>query len=262
VGTLVLDHLSQQEKAMGEIVYHLRNDGITSILPNLFNPEPVYSWLSTKTVYNAHVAAKGTQSAPFGNPVVDTRWPMFCFSMEDIVTAPVIFELALRFIPYAREYFEEDQLLYSMNCFCTQPASGPEYADTHWWHIDGDDRKQMVVFFMLTDIPTPMDGAHLYQKTSHTYDGKVPWEWTKPPEDKLTIVTGKAGDVFVEDPRGFHMAYRPRYKKRMMVWARFGVSDPPESYKWDRLSPISKDLLGDRYPKDETVQKVIRLVVA
>jgi hypothetical protein len=251
------------ESIPGGIVNEIQRNGISPLIPAFFDPKPVYDYLATKTIYNAHVQAKATQSAPFGNPIAEKVWPMFCFSMTDIVTAPIIFELALKFLPIARAYFDDEPpVLYSMNCFCTQPATGPEYKDTHWWHTDADDRKQMVVFFTLTDIPTPMDGAHLYQKTSHTYNGNTPWDWAHPPEDKLVVVSSKAGDVFVEDPRGFHMAYRPKYKKRMVAWARFGVSDPPESYKWDKLAPVNNDLLDGRYPADPETQRAIRLVVA
>lgn len=252
-----------------DVVNTMRQDGIAR-LPITFPVDDTVAFLSKTLVYNAHVAAKATafpQSFPAA--INEGIWPMFCHSMEDIVKAPHVLESALSLYPLVQEYFEETPLLYSMNAFWTQPVAPhiPKYADTHWWHIDGDDRKQLVIFFMGTDIPTKEDGAHLYQRASHRYypsptDANLGYPFQQPPDSVVEVMTGKAGEIFLSDPRGMHMAPRPAHNPRMLAWARFGVSDPPVSYGWDKLSPVPKALIGDRYPTDPVLQHAIHLVCA
>jgi hypothetical protein len=247
------------------VLNDMRRDGI-SRLPITFPDQDVIEHLVGAEVFNAHVAAKATASAKFGSAAM-ANWPMFCHSMQDIVTAPHILETALSLYPLVQDYFGEPPLLYSMNAFWTQPVppNVPKYADTHWWHIDGDDRQQLVVFFMGTDIPTKEDGAHLYQRGSHKFypnpsKERLGYDYENPHDSIVAVMTGSAGTIFLSDPRGMHMAPRPKSKPRMLAWARFGVSDPPVSYGWDKLSPVPRALIGDRFPSDPVLQQAIHLV--
>lgn len=241
----------------------LQRDGIVKTALR-FNAELVVGYLRQTSVYNAHVTAKATALETFEEVINQRRWPMFCHTMESIVTAPEILELALALLPVANQYFEEPALLYSMNAFWTQPApNAPEYQDTHSWHRDGDDRKQLVAFFMLTPVWELSDGAHQYQCGTHLLtDGQLGRHPNAPPPDIVHTVDGPDGSVFLEDTRGLHQAHRPQVAPRGLAWARFGVSDPPDSYGWDKLSPVPRALLGDRYPKSPKTQHAIHLVVA
>jgi hypothetical protein len=243
----------------------IRRDGIT-VAPSLTQKDisDVNEHLSKCTVYNAHVKAKSTESCLQTEAIVQNRWPMFCADMADVVLAPHLFELMLGYYEFAKDYFGGEQpYLYSMNAFWTQPASGPQYQDTHGWHRDGDDRKQMVVFVFGNDVPTPADGGHLYQKGTHTSmdDAALGRDFRSPPPDIVRGVFGGAGTVFVSDTKGLHMGLRPAHKPRMLAWGRWGVSNPPQSYVWDKLSPVDKELLGDRYPRNEALRKAIHLIV-
>lgn len=241
----------------------LQRDGI--IQTDLrFNADRVIEHLTCCHAHNAHVQAKATLSEPFTYVNVIKHWPMLCHSMHDIVLAPEIFELALGLLPLANAYFGEPALLYSMNAFWTQPAPGhPQYQDTHGWHRDGDDRKQLVAFFMLTAVHELGDGAHQYQCGTHVLTDEQLGRPTNAPDPVIVqTVYGVEGGVFLEDTRGLHMAHRPQVVRRGLAWARFGVSDPPESYIWDKLSPVSRLALGDRYPADPAVQHAIHLVVS
>lgn len=231
----------------------LRRDGITYI-PQTFPFSDVKSFLRDHLVTNAHVWAKGSDTDEYDAAVEMKQWPMFCHTMSAAVCAPHMFELAYGLLPIADAYFEEPALLYSMNVFWTQPAAGPQYQDTHGWHRDGDDRKQLVAFFMLTDVREDRDGLHMYQAGSHNA------ETDAIDHNKWVRLLGNAGSVFLEDTRGLHVGARPQ-KLRGLGWARFGVSNPPESYKWDKLSPVPARMLGDRYPADPAIQKAIALVV-
>src|ERR1700739_3450164 len=212
-------------------------------------------FLSTCVVYNAHVKAKSTKVESEVSRVIDNKsWPVFCVSMEDIVRAPYFFEYALIGFDLAEAYFGEFPRLYSMNCFWTQPAF-IEYKDTHWWHVDGDDRQQLVMFMYGNDVSSPEEGSHLYQAGSNNhwqdiagnspsnYSSFLWYECERPPEDKVISILGKAGTCFFTDPRGFHMAPRPN-KLRMLCWARWGVSEMPESYKWDELTYVPRSRIG------------------
>lgn len=213
-------------------------------------------------VYNAHVQAKATEPpAPFESA---PPWPMMCHRMEDVVVAPHLFENALRLIPFVQRYFDgEAPLLYSMNAFWTQPAPGaPEYLDTHGWHRDGDDRKQVVMFVYGTDVNVPADGAHLYQMGTHRIaDADLGRDFREPPPDGVQTVLGSRGRAFLADTGGLHLGLRPKTGRRMLAWARFGVTDPPASYVWDGLSPIPRAMLGSRYPSDPALQEAVRLIV-
>lgn len=200
-------------------------------------------FLSQRPVYNGHVTGHSTAPpSPHKDVVAARTWPMFCNLMDDVVAAPHLMELAISYIPIARDYFGEAPRLYSVNVFWTQPAPGQRpYEVTHTWHRDYDDRKQMAVFAYGTDVS---DGAaHLYQRGTHVSNtGTGPVE----------TVVGDAGTVFLTDPLGLHMGERPD-RLRMLFWARFGV---------DRFcAPVSRALMGDRYPEDPELQEVIKQVV-
>lgn len=214
-------------------------------------------------VYDAHVRAKSRHGAPWGDGA-GAGWPMFCHDMRDVMMAPHLLELALETLPVARDYFGEPPKLYSLNAFWTQQARGEHslYQDTHGWHRDGDDRKQLVLFVYGTHVLAQQDGAHLYQRGSHLVaDDKLGRDFREPPQGEIAVVLGIAGTTFLADTGGLHLGLRPQHGRRMLAWARWGVSDPPQSYVWDQLSPLPRHRLGARYPSDPVLQEAIRLVV-
>ena len=135
-------HLSEQLGSTWQVdaVDRMHAFGIART-PVVFDAKQVVEYFHKCEVYNAHVEAKATAHAPFGAEVTKS-WPMFCHSMWDTITAPELLEKGLELYPLVKEYFQETPLLYSMNCFWTQPVpeNTPKYVDTHWWHRDGDDR--------------------------------------------------------------------------------------------------------------------------
>lgn len=242
----------------------LKRDGICKM--PAFSPEQtraITTWLIGCQVYNAHVVAKAT--APpmmLGNVLKHNTWPMWCHTTEDVVAAPWFFEAAISMYDIVHNYFGEKPYMYSMNCFWTQPANAPEYAETHWWHRDGDDRKQLTMFLYGTDVLETADGAHLYQKgTQLVSDNALGRDYQKPPYECVETLFGPAGTIFLSDTGGLHMGLRPR-KPRMLAWARWCVSNPPWIYNHDHLSPVSKAILGNRYPKTPELQEAIKLVVS
>lgn len=213
-------------------------------------------------VWPAHVMCKANMEdhVKLKDARAAGQWPVFSPRMDNIVCAPHFLEYALKSYDIAAAYFGETPRLYSMNCFWTQPAPY-SYADTHGWHRDGDDRKQLAMFLFGTDI-VDGDGAHLYQRGSHVVaDNALGYHFAAPSSDCVMKIYGSRGTLFFSDPSGLHMGLRPS-RARMLAWARWGVSDPPASYLWDQLRPTPRALIGDRYPSDPLLQEAIRLVVS
>lgn len=279
---------------MRVVAQTLRNDGFAyTVWPpmNVLDLKGLLEFLATCQVYNAHVEPHATQPSRLFTEVWGKgEWPMFCHSMTDIVRAPTFFEYALMGYGTARDYFGEEPRLYSMNCFWTQPATS-NYADTHSWHRDADDRKQLAMFLYGTDVLDPADGAHLYQRGTHRLvDGSVDHLFNdtsspqnpapqinaaqaimdaalgrpgdQPSPEIVETVTGQAGQMFFTDPCGLHMGIRPQ-RGRMFAWSRWGVSPLPASYVWDHMKPVDKNVLGARYDRLTPAEReVVRLVVA
>jgi hypothetical protein len=256
----------------------MRRDGIVR-LPAMDRKQikEFTGYLMPKVVYNAHVKAKATQLSRLEGALKMKEWPMLCHDMNDIVAAPYLFEIALSMMPFVKEYFGGEQpRLYSMNAFWTQEVpDAKEYPDTHWWHRDGDDRRQLALFLYGSDVLENNDGAHLYQRGTHLVgdhqlknDDGSPRHYTEPPQSCLETILGEAGTMFMSDPGGLHMGLRPKgldgagKPSRMLAWARYGVSEVPVVYQFDRLTPAPKEVLGNRYPSDPAIREAIKLVVA
>lgn len=242
----------------------LRRDGIAT-WESLSRSQitDIFDHLIDKPVRNAHVAAKATEPPILlAEALSQQRWPALSHRMEDVISAPHFFERAVALLPLVREYFETPEpVLYSFNVFWTQPAS-IEYFSTHFWHRDFDDEKQLVLFLYGTDVHHEDDGAHKYQRGTHlTNDETLGRDWKEdPPPTVVKRIFGSAGTMFLADTNGLHMGSRPK-QRRMLAWARWGVSDLPRTYVRDELQPAPRSVLGERYPTDPYVQKAIRLVV-
>ena len=245
----------------------LRRDGIL-VVPGL-GPQQLREFraaLDAHAVYGSHVAAKSPEPpVPLARALAERQWPACAPPMAATVLAPHWFEYALGYFAAAREYFDgEFPRLYSINSFWTLPQEGVLYQDTQAWHRDGDDRRQLTLFMLGTSVPEPSEGAHLYQRGTHRVpDAELGRPFREPPPLGVTeVVCGPAGTTMLVDTGGLHKAVRPATVPRLLVWARWGVSNPPASYGWDQLSPVPAAEMGGRYPADPELREAVRLVVA
>lgn len=222
----------------------LRRDGIVG-LDAMAGASEMLAFLKTRPTYHGHVKGASVARRQEGNST--------CWAPEDILAAPSFFEYVQAQAPLAQEYLGPAARLYSVNVFTTYPIEGPLNPDIQQWHRDRDDATFLALFVYLTDVLTPDAGVHLYQMGTQT--GMAHGSGVRD-------VLGPAGTAFVEDGRGIHMGVRPSHAPRTIAWARWGVSNPPPSYLWDKVSPVPKAVLGDRYPSDPVAQESIRLVVA
>lgn len=245
----------------------LQQEGIYVPPAPVLTPTQVFefrAYLSGVTVYRHHIAGKAQETAPNFATAWKQGWPVISPRMEDVLKAPHFFEMALAYESLARSYFRQRPRMYSVSAFWTTPSDGPLYGDTQTWHRDQDDKHQMTLFMLGSDVPDPSEGAHLYQKGTHRIaDSELGRDPPSPPPCGIvTAVWGPAGTLVIADTWGLHKAIRPAKLPRLLVWARYAVANPPFTYVNDGLAPISKELLASRYPTDPELQEVVRLVVA
>lgn len=199
--------------------------------------------------YNGHVRVYSNGKPHKFDEMTGLGYSVWCHHMRDIVLSP-LFEIACGMTPIAAEYLEAKPHLYSLNGFWVAPADAP-MRDLQTWHRDKDDERFLCLFVYGTDVRDYRDGPHCYKRCSHTGEAK-----------DVISVCGPAGTMFFSDGRGLHMGAVPTRGERLLLWARWGISERPASYDWDALEAVDKRLLGERYPTDEKMQDIIKLVVA
>jgi hypothetical protein len=216
--------------------------------------EDFRKYLAQRPQYIGHVAAKSEfQLAPEG-----TFAPSTSHLMGHVLAAPGFFSLACSFLPVAAQYLGTEPKLYSVNAFWTRPTDKPPNPDIQVWHRDRDDEKFLVLFMYGTPVEHHHQGPHNFvlgshRNNDHSHRGPLNTE-------EMTTVFGPAGNLFLADTSGLHYGQVPRSGERMLVWARYGVSNPPEAYKWDKLKPVPASSLDLGVVTDE-VKRMTRLVV-
>ena len=226
------------------VVDTLREEGIV-VLPLRLDVRPFVGYLAGCPVYQNHVRQQKPDPVPLGSH------PWTCHDMGDVTRAPDLLETATAVRWMARDYLEASPFLYSLNAFYCEPNANPK-PDIQDWHVDTDDTRFLALFVYCTDVLTDDDGPH--QFACGTQRGGQ--------ELARSSIYGPAGTMFLADTSGLHRGLVPKTKRRMIAWARWGVSNPPESYVWDQLSPLPKEQIGARYPTDPVLQEAIHLVVA
>ena len=204
--------------------------------------DEIMGYLKSREVFSGrHVVQGDTEGFSSWDDAAGAN--VLCWRLADAVLAPHIFERAIGMFDFAVEYLETDKpYLYSMNIFGTRPglANRPDIQD---FHRDTDDSKFLPMFFYLTDV-----GADARQELRVG--------------DQTVGIEGPRGTVFLSDTMREHRGLKPQTSERIIGWARYGISCPPESYCWDKLAPVDAALLGDRYPADPRLREAIKLVAA
>ena len=201
--------------------------------------EEALHWLHNRPVFvGRHVVQADTQFTTW-SAAADAN--VLCWTLETAVLTPHVLERALAEVDFASAYLGvETPYLYSGNFFCTRPGQ-PVRPDIQAFHRDTDDVKFLPMFFYLSDV-----GEDARQEL------RV--------DDRVVGIEGKRGTVFFSDTMREHRGLKPQHAERIVGWARWGVSELPPSYVWDKLVPIDKRLLGSRYPTDDRLQRAIRLI--
>lgn len=234
--------------ATESIVADLRSHGL-AIIPPLSPDEVlrVLAYMDLCPVYpDAHMPETARKRGDGQVPRSAVTSDRFCMSLDDAITAPILFERAMSLFSVAQAYLEVPvPLSYSSNAFWTRPGKDP-HPDIQEFHRDADDTRFLALFCYLTDVLEPADGAHVLQS----------------PNGEALTVLGPAGTLFLADTSNPHRGIKPLRGERGIWWWRWGVSDPPESYKWDKNAPIPAARLGTRYPAfNPALRESLRLLV-
>lgn len=122
-------------------------------------PLPIFDMLRElplKPLFNAHVKAQSD-----GSPIVGRgNAEVICHDPADVVAAPGMIDLALKFAPAAREYLGQECFVYSMNAFWTWPGNSAPIAYLQEFHRDHDDEKFLALFIYGTDVLDEDAGPH------------------------------------------------------------------------------------------------------
>lgn len=238
------------------LVEDLRRDGIACVYPPL-GPSlaaEIAAYLRAAPCYVGHVKVYG-DGVPRSWDETAAMTDIWCHDMETVVLAPHIWDLAISLLPTAAAYLGAPPRLYSMNAFWTRASDVVPRLDLQTFHRDKDDERFLALFVYGTDVLVEADGPHRFILGSHDSE-RLPSEFAPP-------VYGPAGTAFLADTRGLHMGVKPTSTEpRLIIWARWGVSDRPWSYDNDRLAPMDARLLGARYPADAATRDLVRLVAA
>jgi hypothetical protein len=239
---------------MTQTLTTLRRDGIAPVYPSL-GPGPaaeVAAYLRASPCYNEHCKVYSDQVARSFDDTAAIA-DVWCHDLETIVLAPHVWDLAISLLPSAAAYLEARPRLYSLNAFWSRAGAAPPMAALQTWHRDRDDERFLALFIYGTDVLTEADGPHRFQLGSHD-PRRHPVPFAPP-------VYGPAGTAFLADTRGLHMGVKPTSPEpRLIIWARWGISDRPWAYEQDKLAPVDASRLGDRYPEDAETRDLVRLV--
>ena len=221
----------------------LHRDGLAVLLDRFADLLPFRRHLDGCPAYANHVRQGKTLEGTLG------ARPVMCHDMADVLAAPGFFKLALALTPLAQSYLGVEPVLYSLNAFYTEPTA-KEKPDIQHFHRDTDDTSFLALFLYGTDVLRRRDGPHEFFYGTHRPGGG----------SRIREIYGLAGTLFLADTRGWHRGAMPS-SRRLLAWARWGVSDPPAAYKWDGLKPVDRARVPD-YPDDPVLRRIVRLVAA
>ena len=213
--------------------------------------DEVLGYLLSRPVFpGSHIRVAAQKNSGILNAVSRETVPnsdAICISLHDAILTPVILEKALALTDFVSNYLGRDPALsYSANAFYTRPVQGPTRPDIQEFHDDRDDERFLAMFVYLTDVLNDEQGPH-------DIIG---------PDGQMRTIYGPAGTVFLAQTSHKHRGRRPLHSERGIAWWRWGISDPPESYRWDDNHAIPAAELGDRYPSDPRLRESLRLLAA
>lgn len=170
-----------------------------------------------------------------------------CVENHDVIRAPHFLEVGMALTSIAGAYLEKTPpVAFSMNAFWTRPGPAGSRPDIQEFHEDRDDTRFLALFCFLTDVMEPDDGP----------------QDLRGPDGTVRTIYGPAGTLFLADTSRPHRGRKPTSRERGLAWYRWGVSDIPPAYQWDKNTPIAAAELGDRYPTDPHLRKSIELIAS
>jgi hypothetical protein len=267
----------------------LRKYGIVELKELTLSEEKVSrirAYLDRKPVYAAHIPEFSDQIPRFLTDPKARAYPFGSFSMQDVVNAPELLELAFdaRVLAIAEAYLGCAPSLYSIHSWWSFPghsSTGPQF-----FHRDIDDFKFLALFVYLTNIEGGEKGGHheLIHSTQRQdllarnfdHDEGFASEFFPPKSlggivdetkmlrrvfgNKIQSITGKAGSVFLADTYALHRGVRPTESPRLVCWIRYGYR-ANIAYKSNRTRTYDFDWKSGRIADDPYNRFVSRLLL-
>lgn len=209
------------------------------------------AWLRSRAAYpdvHVHVHAMQRGTGPISWDKAREASECWCVSNHDALMTPHVFERAVEVSGAVGAYLgREPPVMYSASAFWTRPGVAAPRPDTQGFHRDMDDERFLPMFVYLADVLADDDGPQ-------DIEG---------PDGVVRSIFGPAGTIFLADTSRLHRGRKPKSKERGLLWFRFGVSDKPAAYVWDRIEPIPAAQFGaGRYPAGAREREMVRLLVA
>jgi hypothetical protein len=221
---------SNQLRHYKEIAEH----GITHLRPPLSSKQcgELVDYFSSKDVYDPY----RTEIAPF-KPLGPGRHPNSHIAHhcpEDIVQAPYL--LALANAPNVLSLVEKflgckPSLAYMAAWWSYATPTGAQHAE--FFHRDVDDWRFIKLFVYLTDVDVET-GPHVYVSHSsrdptlsiiRRYSDEEVSKHFRP--EQIRVITGKAGDAFLEDTFGIHKGQPVERGQRLLFQAVYSMCALP-----------------------------------
>lgn len=231
-------------------IHDLETQGFSMLDP--LRPEQLAetnAWLESRPVFpDVHVPVHAEhRKIAAVSRLASMNVECVCLMTADAIIAPHIFERALDATDITAAWLGRDPpVLYSANVFYTRPGRAQVRWDIQEFHRDQDDSKFLPMFVYLTDVLTEADG---------------PQELIGP-DGIVRAIYGPAGTVFLSNTMLQHRGRKPSSHERGIAWMRWGISDRPAANEWDRIKPVSREQMANRYPHDLRLRESVRLLVA
>ena len=223
---IIKEHINNNTEHLTTPTKLLEKEGCV-FLGNLLNAEVTKKELSNFPIYKGHIK---NDLYSDGIPIYD-YWNnsdlngIYCWSMKDLITCQSIVNVASSplVIDFVTKYLGCLPTCYGINCMLSSGISGH---GTTSRHRDLDDFKFVSLFIYLDDVDLS-NGPHVYETGTHKgIAGAEVGSVLTPIDKNPKILTGHAGDGFLEDNWGIHygMTLSPK-KTRTCLWIRYGLYD-------------------------------------
>ncbi len=192
----------------------------------------ICAWFESRKVENFYRPEDGAFL-----PLSDTRDPLSHVanhSLADVLAAPHLIALAMRpeILSLVEEYLGCKPAITAFSAWWSYPTPvGPQHAE--FFHRDVDDWRFIKFFVYLTDVGE-LQGPHVYvthsaqrpelRNIARLSDQDVVGTFG---EGNVKILTGKAGDAFLEDTSGVHRGTPVRQDVRLLFQVVYGLVPLP-----------------------------------
>jgi hypothetical protein len=257
---IIRDYINSNTAHLSKPSEILKRDGCL-YLGNLAPADTIKKQISNFPIYKGHIKNDlYSDGAPIINYNIEDLQGIYCWSMQDLVKCSSVTSIASNplVIDMVANYLGCLPTCYGINCMLSVGTSGH---GTTFRHRDLDDFKFLSLFVYLDDVDL-RNGPHAYELGTHKgVEGSSIGSTLSPVDENPKILTGLAGDAFIEDNWGIHygMTLQPGAFRRCL-WVRYGLYD---NYTSRHSVNLHQQKIQDHTfnTSDETTRYVFRFLV-